>query len=90
MWESADYKKKNFGFKNVAKYNFNAFFFQLVATGILTFNWINANKNVVCVFGKDDNNMIKYKVASYWKGICFRKAGHSGGRIDYASVFNRK
>ena len=47
--ESADYRKKICGFENVAKYNVNAFFFQLVATGILTFNWINANKNVVCV-----------------------------------------
>ena len=89
LWESADYEKKIFGFKNVAKYNVNAFFFQLVAMSILTFNWVNADKNVVYLFGKDINNVIKYKVPSYWKGLCFRRSGHGGGRIDYASVFNR-
>ena len=61
LWESADYKKKIFGFTNVAKYNANAFFFQLVATGILTFNWVNANKTVIYRFGKNINNVIKYK-----------------------------
>ena len=37
LWESADWKKKVFGIKEVSKYNVNAFFFQLVGTGILTF-----------------------------------------------------
>ena len=89
LWESADYRKNIFGFKKVSKYNVNAFFFQLVATGILEFKWINANKNVVCCFGEDNNDRIKYKIPTYWKGICFRTAGrgvqeiHLGPHISY-------
>ena len=37
LWESADWKKRVFGLKNVSKYNINSFFFQLVGTGIITF-----------------------------------------------------
>ena len=39
LWNSGDFKKNIFGKKSVTKYNVNAFFFQLVATGILIFEW---------------------------------------------------
>ena len=74
LWESADWKKKVFGIKGVSKYNANAFFFQLVGTGILTFEQANATTGVVCVFGTDDKNRIKYKKALNWKGMSFCKA----------------
>ena len=89
LWDSGDYTKKIFGFKKVSKYNVNAFFFQLVATGILEFKWMNAKKNVVCVFGEDDKGVLKYKIPTYWKGICFRTTGRGGRIIDYTSVFDK-
>jgi len=39
LWDSADWKKLVFGVKKVARYNVNSFIFQLLATGILCFEW---------------------------------------------------
>ena len=76
--------------KNVAKYNVNAFFFQLVAAGLLTFKWINAKTGVVCTIGTDDNNEIKYKIPKYWEGFTFRKAGRGGGTVPFSDILNKK
>ena len=89
LWESPDYRKKIFGIKNVAKYNVNSFFFQLLAAGILTFKWVDAQTGVVCTFGTDDNNKIKYKIPKNWKGFTFRKPGRGGGTIDFSDILNK-
>ena len=86
LWEFADWKKKVFGIKGVSKYKVNAFFFQLVGTGILTFKWVNATTGVVCAFGTDDKNRIKYKNTLNWKGISFRKASWDGGTVEFNSI----
>ena len=88
-WESADYRKKIFGIKNAAKYNVNSFFFQLLAAGILTFKWVDAKTGVVCTFGTDDNNKIKYKRPKNWKGFTFRKPGRGGGTIYFSDILNK-
>ena len=54
LWESADWRKSVFGIKTVTKYNINAFFFQLIDTKILSFEWTNGTAGLVCVFGTDD------------------------------------
>ena len=72
LWESADWRKNVFGVKTVTKYNVNAFFFQLIGTRILSFEWTNASTGLVCVFGTDVNNQFLYKQPHSWKGFTFR------------------
>ena len=64
-------RKKVFGKKTITTYNVNAFFFQLVATGILTFKWMDAESKVVCTFGTDDKVKIKYKTQCTGKDSLF-------------------
>ena len=89
LWNSGDYKKKIFGKKSVTKYNVNAFFFQLVATGILTFEWNNTETKVVCTLGTDDNEIFKYKNTIFWKGFNFRTAKRDGASVSYSHIFNK-
>jgi len=65
-------------------------FFQLVATGILTFEWTNTeSKVVVCTLGTDDNEIFKYKNAIFWKGFNFRNAKRGGGSVSYLYILNK-
>ena len=90
LWKSSDWKKKVFGYKNVAKYHVNAFFFQLIATGILAFRWVNAKTGVVCEFGTDSRGVIKYKLPRYWEGMQFRKPGRGGETIAFSTIMKTK
>jgi len=81
---------KKIGIKIVQKYNINAFFFQLVGVGILTYKWVNANTSVVCELAKDDNNHFHYKNKSYWLGFAFHKNEWGGGTISYDDIFNEQ
>ena len=81
LWDSLDWRKKVFGVKTVEKYNVNCFFFQLIAAGLLTFQWTNAKGEVLCVFGKDNKDRIKYKFIHNWKGFTFRNNSHSWLKI---------
>ena len=79
-----------FGIKTMQKYSINAFFFQLVASGILTYKWVNTNTSVACELAKDDNDHFHYKNKSYWLGFAFQKNGWGAGTISYDDVFNEQ
>jgi hypothetical protein len=54
LTESSGHQKMVFDVKNVKAYNINSFFFQRVATNILTFAWQNNNKSLCFALAKDD------------------------------------
>jgi hypothetical protein len=89
LWNSGDYKKKIFGKKSVTRYNVNAFFFQLVATGILTFEWNNTETKVVCTLATDEHDIFKYKNTIFWKGFNFRNAKRGGASVSYSYIFHK-
>lgn len=61
-----------------------------VGTGIITFKWVNAKTGVVCCFGTDDKNRLKYKFPIYWKGMMFRSAGRGGPPVPFSTILNTK
>ena len=86
LGNSPDHKKTVFGVKTVPAYAVNAFFFQLVATGILTFEWTNNKKNIGCVLSKDADGKYKYKKLSVWNGFEFQAQGHGGKEVSFESL----
>ena len=86
LWHSADWKKLVFGVKTVAIYNVNSFMFQLLATGILCFEWTNATTGVVLVLAKNDEGVFKYQLLSNWHGFSFRTKEWGGASIAFASL----
>ena len=64
LWDSGDWMKLVFGVKKVAIYIMNPFMFQLLATGILCFEWTNATTGVVLVLAKNNEGVFKYQSLS--------------------------
>ena len=89
LWESGDWKKSVFGVKIISKFNVNAFLFQLVASGILTFEWSNANRTLMCLLGTDKNNKYTYALHKYWKGFTFRSKEWGRKAITYSELFKK-
>ena len=90
LWESEDWRKSVFGKKTVAKYNVFSFFFQLTATGILTFETSKETKGLYCVLGRDSNDKMKYKHSKYWKGFTFRSRRHGAATIRWEDLSKRQ
>ena len=86
LWESSDWRKRVFGLKKVTKFNVNCFFFQLIALGLLEFQWASRKREVICVLGTDDNNRIKYKFVQNWKGFSFRSNNNRGRSIPHSEL----
>ena len=86
LWDSADWRKSVFGVKKVTRYNINSFFFQLLATGILRFEWTNATMGIVLVVVKDTAGKFKYHTLSYWYGFKFRSKTWGGNPVAFSSL----
>ena len=74
LWESADWRISVFGKKTVQKYNVHSFFFQLLATKILSFEWKNNTKEVRCVRTRDESGRLLFRDRASWDGFKFRPA----------------
>ena len=83
--ENADHRKLVFGVKTVPVYSINAFFFQLVATGILDFVWQNNGKELCYVLSKNQHDQYNYKDIRCWSGFEFRLAQSTGRLLSFAS-----
>jgi len=85
IWDSASWRKSVFGVKTIARYNVHAFFFQLLATGILTFEWTNAMTGVglVLVLDKDNAGKFIYHTLANWYGFNFRSKRWGGTPITF-------
>ena len=81
----ADNQKLVFGVKTVPAYNINAFFFQLVATGILEFVWQNNGKELCYALSENKHNQHNYKDMRQWSGFEFRTAQPTGRLMSFAS-----
>ena len=73
LWNDKDWRAKVFGKKTVKKYNIHAFMFQLIAAGILGFEWSNNTKEVKCVLLRDVNDRFVYLSEDAWEGFEFRR-----------------
>jgi hypothetical protein len=82
-----DYRKMVFGVKTVATYNINSFYFQLVASKIITFQKEKQNK-IECVLMKDSNTYL-YKDIKSWSGFQFRTARAGGAVVPYHVLTSR-
>ena len=83
--QNADNQKLVFNVKTVPAYNINAFFFQLVATGILEFVWQNNGKELCYALSKNIHNQHNYKDIRQWSGFEFRTAQPTGRLMSFAS-----
>ena len=71
LWKSPDWIKSIFGKKTVAKYNIHSFFFQLIATKIISFQWVGSNHDT-CILTCDNNDKYIYNNAVSCEGSIFR------------------
>jgi len=86
LWNNPDWRKEVFGIKTVQKYNVTAFFFQLLATKILSFQWTNVKREVVCVLTRDKHDKYRYLDVSAWDGFHFRSKRHGGAKVHLSSL----
>ena len=88
LWESNDMRLKVFGKKTIAKYNVHSFFLQLIASDMLSFEWTDNSKKIVCVRRKESDGSYKYANIKYWSGFEFRSSRHGGANVTYESLLN--
>ena len=74
LWEAKDFVKKVFGVVGVQKYNINCFFFQLIASKILSFEWVGTT-SVNCVISCGVNDKYLFKDRARWEEFTFRTSG---------------
>lgn len=86
LTKNSDHRKMVFGVKQAPAYFANTFLFQLVATGILTFEWTDDSKKVCCVVSKNADGKYKYKNKVTWNGFEFREAEHGGRLVSFKSI----
>ena len=79
---------KVFGKKTIAKYNVHSFFLQLIASDMLSFEWTDNSKKIVCVRSKESDGSYKYANIKYWSGFEFRSSRHGGATVTYESLLN--
>jgi hypothetical protein len=75
-WELLDLMDKDwllrvFGKTTINKYCVASFWFQLIASGIVTFEW-KGKQNVVCVLARDSNDEFIFGNVLRWEGFLFR------------------
>ena len=81
-----DWRKDVFGKKTVHQYNVRSFFFQLVATKILSFEWTHNATEVNYVITKDGNGVVTFKDVRSWNGFEFRSAAFGARKIPHANI----
>ena len=86
IWNSDDWRKRVFGVKSIAKKNVYSFFFQLLATNLIEFQWRDNKKRLVCVLSRDDRDKMRYKKAENWVGFEFRSKRHGGAAVSLESI----
>ena len=63
-----------------------AFFFQLVAARIITFEVSKESDEVYCVLARDKKDKYHYKNRRHWKGFEFRATGANGATINWEDL----
>ena len=86
LWDSPDYKKKIFG-KAVYQFNVFAFFFQLLATGILSIDYEGSDGVRFLLTRDDDGNSLHQKVSA-WKGFEFRTSSKGNNSLTLEDLMS--
>ena len=80
LWEDKDLCKDVFGVKHPNKGNVIGFFFQLIATNIISFELVNTNA-LQCVLTKQPNGGYVHEDTISWLGIEFRTPKRGNARV---------
>ena len=86
LWLSPDWRRDVFGVKTVQKYNVHSFFFQLIATNILSFQWSNVKREVVCVLTRGSGKKYRFQEVPAWEGFHFRSSRHGAAKVSFTSL----
>jgi len=71
LYKDSDWTERVFAIKTVSKYNVAAFFFQLIVTKILSFEWVGTTK-LVCVISRvGTSTVFNYENITCWEGFEF-------------------
>ena len=73
------------GKKTVCQYNVFSFFFQLIATKILSIDY-EGNDGVRFVLTRGQQDQFLYKDVSAWKGFEFRGAERGSNLLSFADI----
>ena len=87
LWTSPDWRKRIFGKKGVDKANCAAFFFQLVACGIIEFQW--EGDSVVATVARDENDDKLYQNVLSWEGFMFRSTLQRSNTVTFVDLLKR-
>ena len=82
LWKSKDWMFDIFGIKKVYQYNVEAFFFQLLATGILSVDY-EGNDGVRFLLTQVDKEKYLYSDVRAWKGFEFRNNKRTHNSVSY-------
>ena len=83
LYKDNDWTERVFAIKTVSKYNVAAFFFQLIATKILSFEWVGTTK-LVCVISRvGTSTVFNYEKITFWEGFEFRTKAIGKRMIKY-------
>ena len=89
IWNSDDWQKSVFGIKSIAKKHVYSFFFQLLATNLIQFQWRENKKRLVCVRSCDERDKMRFLKAKNWRGFEFRSKRHGGAVVTFESILAR-
>ena len=85
--DSDDWKIKIFGKSTVCKYNIFCFFFQLLATGILSIDY-EEKSGVRFLLTRDDDGNFLYNKVSAWRGFEFRTISKRNNTVTFADLMS--
>ena len=91
--KDADWKTRVFGIASVSKFSCASFFFQLLATGMLSLEW-KGGKAMVVLTRDNSGSAFEYVYENklYWEGFTFRTAatGHARRSISWQEFITGK
>ena len=85
LWDSKDWIEDIFAKKTVYQYNVFSFFFQLIATKILSIDY-EGNDGVRFVLTRGQQDQFLYEDVSAWKGFEFRGAERGSNLLSFADI----
>ena len=85
LWEGKDWCKNVFGTNSPPKGNIVRFFFQLIATKIISFALVNKS-NLKCIITVQSNGKYRYEDASIWAGIEIRSPKKGGAEMYLTDI----
>ena len=84
-YNDGDWCKCVFGWRKVKKYHVDRFFFQLLATYMISFKFFGWNV-LRCFITETPGGKDKYLDPMSWKGMMFGNEAHDGAAVDFDNL----